>query len=73
MKYIVSGYLTISVVKEIEADSPEEAKAKAEQLSCPSLCHHCENAGDDDKDSWTLNGFDDPPDDAVHDVEESGS
>ena len=69
-KYLVSGYLTISVFKVIEADSPEDAKAKAEDLACPSLCHQCDGAGENDKSSWTLNGFDGPPEGAVRYVSE---
>lgn len=68
-KYHVAGYLTISVFKVVEASSEKEAREKAENLSCPSLCHQCDGAGDDDPDAWTLNGFDDPPEDAVKDVE----
>jgi len=68
-KYIVSGYLTISVSKEIEAKSAKDAKRKAEELACPSLCHQCCQAGDDDHDAWPLNGFDDPPLDCVRNVE----
>jgi hypothetical protein len=69
-KFLVSGYLTVSVFAVIEAATPEEAKAKAENLAAPSLCHACENAGGGDHE-WTLNGFDDPPEDAVHDVQEA--
>lgn len=69
-KYRVSGYLTISVTKVVEAESEEQAKQKALELCCPSLCHQCDGAGDDDPDAWTLNGFDDPPEDAVNHVEE---
>lgn len=65
--YRLSGYLTVSCVADIEANSEEEAREKAAQLSCPSLCHQCEDAGGD-PDTWQLNGFDDPPEDAVHDV-----
>ncbi len=67
MKYIVSGYLTISVCAEIEADSEAEAKTKAEALDTPPLCHQCDGSGGEG--CWTLNGFDDPPVDAVQDVE----
>lgn len=67
--YIVSGYLTISVVKTVEAANEDEAREKAEGLSAPSLCHQCASAGDDDDDAWELNGFDDPPVDAVQHIE----
>lgn len=67
-KYNISGYLTISAFAVVEADSEEEARAKAEQLATPSLCHQCADAGGGD-DTWQLNGFDDPPEDAVQYVE----
>jgi hypothetical protein len=72
MKYIVSGYLTISAVVDIEAESPEEALQKAEELTTPSLCHQCASAGGDEG-TWQLNEFDDPPNDAVkHIMDEDG-
>lgn len=64
MTYEVAGYLTISVAKTIEANSLEEALNKAHSLAAPTLCHQCSSAGQDD-DTWELNGFDDPPYDAV--------
>ena len=67
MIYRVSGYLTMSCIADIEANSEEEARAKALGLSCPSLCHQCDDAGGDGE-TWQLNGFDDPPEDAVHDI-----
>jgi hypothetical protein len=63
--YTVNGYLTISVVKTVQASSREEAIEKAQQLSEPSLCWQCDSAGKDNPDSWELNGFDEPPDDCV--------
>jgi hypothetical protein len=65
--YIVSGYLTIGVVKEIEASSESEARTKAGALGVPGLCHQCSGAGGTGE--WELNGFDDPPDDCVQHVE----
>lgn len=69
MKYTVYGYLTISAVATVEADSGEEAKEKALALDTPGLCHQCSNAGSEAEGSWTLNGFDPVPDDAVQHVE----
>jgi len=69
-RFIVSGYLTISVSKEIEAASAEEAKEKAQGLVTPSLCWQCESAGRDHDETWILNGFDDTPDDCVLEVVE---
>ena len=66
--YLVSGYLTISVTAEIKARSTKEARELAGDLSAPSLCHQCDGAGGEG--CWQLNGFDDPPDDAVQDIEE---
>lgn len=40
-KFIVSGELTISTWKEIEASSKEEAREKARELCTPTLCHGC--------------------------------
>jgi hypothetical protein len=68
-KYRVSGYLTITVTAEIEADSAAEAKAKGLELQAPGLCYHCEAAGGDEGE-WQLGGFDDPPDDSVQSVVE---
>jgi hypothetical protein len=67
-RYNVSGYLTISVCAVIEAESEEEARTKAESLGAPSLCHQCAGAGGSNG-TWQLNEFDDPPEDAVQDVE----
>lgn len=64
MKYTVSGYLTLSAIVDIEANSPEEALEKASELNTPSLCHQCAGAGGDDG-TWQLNEFDDPPPDAA--------
>lgn len=71
-KYIVSGYLTVSVCAEVDAASPDEAKEKAMGLGAPSLCHHCSEAGGD-HDTWQINGGLDgcPPDDCVQDVTEA--
>lgn len=66
--YYVSGYLTISVTAEIQARNKKEAREKAGDLSAPGLCHQCDNAGGEG--CWQLNGFDDPPDDAVQEIEE---
>lgn len=69
MKYLVSGYLTISVFKVVEAESEAAARRYAEEsLSPPSLCHQCSSAGDGEG-TWELNGFDDPPEDVVQSVE----
>lgn len=68
--YLVSGYLTISVTAEIKAHSKKEARECAADLSVPSLCHQCARAGNSDDGCWELNGFDDPPEDAVQDIEE---
>lgn len=69
MKYLACGYLTISVMAEIEAESEKEAREKASILGAPGLCHQCDHAGDG-IDTWKLNGFDDPPNDAIQYVEE---
>lgn len=67
-KYIVSGAISSSVVCEVEADSPEEAKEKALELDAsPPLCHQCSGAGDGVT-CWRLNGWDDNA--TVSDVEE---
>jgi hypothetical protein len=71
--YYVSGYLTISVFKEIQAKNEKEARKKAEELCAPGLCHQCAGAGSEDPGQWELNDFDDPPDDAVQCVERAKS
>ena len=58
-KFVVNGCLTISCYKVIEADSEEEAREKAMELSAPSLCHQCDSSGKHSNECWTLNGFDD--------------
>ena len=68
--YRVSGYLTISVVKDVTARSEAEARRKAEDLQAPSLCWQCSSAGEGSDDVWELNGFDDVPEDCIQDVEE---
>lgn len=67
-KYRISGYLTVSANAIVEAKDEAEARRKAADLACPSLCHQCEYAGGDEG-MWRLNGFDDPPEDAVQYVE----
>ena len=71
-KFIVSGYLTISVTKEIEARDADDAEERAGYLQAPPLCYQCNRAGRYDADTWELNGFDDPPEDCVQHVEEVG-
>lgn len=61
-KFVVSAEVTVSLHKEIEADSREEAIEKAQELGIPGLCHFCENAGLDADDEWELNGLDGEPD-----------
>lgn len=68
-RYRVEGYLTISATAEVEAENEAEAREKAQSLSTPSLCHQCSGAGGG-HDTWQLNGFDDPPEDAVQHIEE---
>ena len=68
-RYIVNGYLTVGCFKEIEADSENEAREKALDLSVPSLCWQCESAGDSDESAWSLNGIDDPPEDCIQSIE----
>lgn len=70
-EYVVSGYLTISVTKTLRARSKAHARKLAEELRAPGLCYQCSSAGEDSSDEWELNGFDDPPDDCVQDVEVS--
>jgi hypothetical protein len=69
MKYTVYGYLTMSVYATVEAESEAEARKKAQDLDPPSLCHQCD--GGEEEGCWGANGFDDPPDDCVGDVEEA--
>lgn len=68
-KFQVSGYLTISVVKTVTARNAAHARKIAQGLAAPSLCWQCESAGESDPEAWELNGFDDPPDDAVRHIE----
>lgn len=42
--YRVPGTMTISVFVDVEADSIEEAKAKAEEASVMGLCHYCSDS-----------------------------
>ena len=64
----VYGYLTITVYKEIEANSEEEAREKALCLAPPELCYHCSRAGCNDGGEWQLDGWDDPPDDVIQEI-----
>lgn len=65
-KWTVYGYATASVVATVEADSEEEARKKALELDTPSeTLDHQHGLGDG---SWHFNGWDDPPEDAVHEV-----
>jgi|1185.fasta_scaffold291798_2 hypothetical protein len=68
MRFRVSGYLTLTCVAEVEADSKEEAAEKARELPPPGLCHQCEGAGDGASE-WQIGGFDDTPEDCVKHVE----
>jgi hypothetical protein len=69
MKYIVCGEMTISIHVEVEADSPEQARARADEAGVQSLCHQCAHGGDR-KGEWRTSGeLDGPP--VITDVEES--
>ncbi|MCZ6870532.1 MAG: hypothetical protein O7G84_13605 [Gammaproteobacteria bacterium] len=66
-KYIVSGYISCSIVAEIEASSEADARKKADDLGTPIVhTDYHSNISDGD---WHFNEFDDPPDDAVQHVE----
>lgn len=67
-KFMIYGYVTASVLAEVEAKDVEEARRKAEDLSPPSVHtdHHVNLANG----HWHYNEFDDPPDDAVQEVEQ---
>jgi len=68
-RYVVNGYLTISVYKVIEAKNKAEARRKAECLAAPSLCNQCSSAGEGADEEWELNEWDDPPEDAIKHIE----
>lgn len=70
-EYLVHGYLTISVFATVKAKNEAEAREKAGALDTPSLCHQCEDAGSGADGTWELNGFDDPPKDAVVSIEKA--
>lgn len=54
MKYRVSACVTISLHGYVEANSPQEAEEKANELSMPTLCYQCsDNQGED---SWSTSG-----------------
>ena len=57
-KFIVSGELTISTWKEIEASSKEEAREKARELCTPTLCYGCAQQGHDDSNLWVVEELD---------------
>ena len=55
-KYVVSSTITVSLSKEVEADSEEQARDIAEGLCVPGLCSACESAGERNDDEWGLGG-----------------
>lgn len=57
-KYRVSGWVSISVTAEVEAENEEGAKEAFLELQAPSLCWQCSEAGGEDG-TFQLNGFDD--------------
>ena len=59
MRYLVSGWASISVNKEIEAESEEEAREKFMELCPPGLCWQCSTAGSGIEECFELNGWDD--------------
>ena len=61
-KFRATATVTISLSKEIEADTQEEADEIANGLSLPSLCWSCDGAGKGNPDQWELNGLDGSPD-----------
>lgn len=69
-RYRVVGYLTISVTGVVEATSVADAKEKARSLGTPMLGQCCSAAGAEHEELWTLNGFDDPPEDGVNEAYE---
>lgn len=62
-KFRATATVTISLSKEIEAETQEEADEIANGLALPDLCHACDSAGERDPDQWELNGLDGSPDD----------
>ena len=67
-EYTVYGYLTISVVATVRARSEDDARKKAGALYPPALCHQCSSAGGHEMGAWTLNGWDDVPEDAIQQI-----
>lgn len=56
MKFRVRAQVTVSIFKEIEATSEEDALNLARDLCLPGLCYQCSEAGRDDNDVWQLGG-----------------
>lgn len=69
-KYIISGYVTCSVVAMVEADNEAQAKELADDLGTPSV--HTNHHPDLADGQWHFNEFDDPPEDAVMGVDVIG-
>jgi len=57
-KYAVSGWVSMSVWAEVEAEDEEGAKEAFLELQAPGLCWQCSGAGGSDG-TFQLNGFDD--------------
>lgn len=53
MKYLVTGYITISVSVEVEADSPKAARALARDAPMMTLCGQCAHGCPDE---WSTSG-----------------
>ena len=60
-EYTITAELTISVSKRVRASSEAEAIAKGNNLGMPGLCHECDNAGNDDDETWEIGGLDGEP------------
>jgi hypothetical protein len=64
LKYELMASVTISIHCEVEADSEEEAKEKAEELPMMSFCHQCANGLPTEE--WVTSGeLDGAPTDVV--------
>ena len=60
MRYQVNGQVTISVNVFVEADSEEEARAKAEEASMQTFCNGCATANKE-LDIWSTEELDGTP------------
>jgi hypothetical protein len=54
LRYVVYGTLHVGMFTTVEADSPEQARAVAEQRGVVGLCHQCGGSSEKARREWCV-------------------